>query len=331
MESAISLRYCPFPYSSKGFQGAGSTRFHLRFNHATPLCAPQFSTTRHPVTRSSGHANCILGRFSQPSSQNEGRGSKILRGVTGASLVLACVLGLFNFKMNPKLITAHACQQSGKFDSSMLDGRGKTALESLLKIKEDAEDAEDDATHQNEIIPSKFSDDRPSKEQVNTLKSIAIGQSKSDNGGKALKTLKEQYEKCKKNNYPEEVQNLGVALVEVFIIQEKLEEARTVLGEQMDELLRTYSDIFDCKNCNECKKGKECKKPKKLNTKEKYDEILKLHESDAFEIKVVKPWISQLILYKAIVHTMLEDKEEGEWRRGNKEAMEWRKAFIKTF
>jgi len=34
---------------------------------------------------------------------------------------------------------------------------------------------------------------------------------------------------------------------------------------------------------------------------------------------------------QAIVHTMLEDKEEGEWRRGNKEAMEWRKAFIKTF
>jgi len=166
MESAISLRYCPFPYSSKGFQGAGSTRFHLRFNHAKPLCAPQFSSTRHPVTRSVGHANCILGRFSQP-SQNEGRGSKFLRGVTGASLVLACVLGLFNFKMNPKLTTAHACDKFsmlGEVDPSEVEGQGRIALKSLLKTMDDAE------THQNMTIPSGFSKLGPSQDEVNTLK-----------------------------------------------------------------------------------------------------------------------------------------------------------------
>lgn len=173
MESAISLRYCPFPYSSKGFQSAASIGFHLRLNHATPLSAPQFSATRHQVTRSVWHANCTFERFSQP-TQKEERGSEILRGVTGASLVLACVLGLFNFKMNPKLTTAHASSSSsfpssGHYNSSMfeneVDGKGRDALESLLKIMKDAQ------VHENEIIPSQFNEDRgPSGEEVNTLK-----------------------------------------------------------------------------------------------------------------------------------------------------------------
>ena len=111
MESAICLRHCPFPYGSKGFQGARPSRFHhLKINHATPLSLPQISTTRSSVTRSFGHANCMLERFSSVPSENEGSGNKILRGVTLSSLVLTCVLGLFSFggkNMNPKLTTAY--------------------------------------------------------------------------------------------------------------------------------------------------------------------------------------------------------------------------------
>ncbi|KAK7368638.1 hypothetical protein VNO80_10666 [Phaseolus coccineus] len=325
MESAISLRYCPFPYSSKGFQGAGSIRFHLRFNHATPLCAPQFSTTRHPVTRSVGHANGILGRFSQP-SQNDGRGSKIFRGVTGASLVLACLLGLFNFKMNPKLTTAHAFDLSSISDPSEVDDHGKMALKSLLEIMNDAEDA----THQNETIPSQFNERGPNLREVHTLKSIAIGQSKSPKGRQALKTLEQQYNECKDN--PEAEQYLIVALVEVFISQEKLEEASKMLDKPINQLLHTYSHIFDCKKCNECKKGNECKnKKQELSSKEKCDEMLKLYQSDDNEIEPNKRWIAQLILYKAIVHTMLEYKDAGKWIKGNKEALQWRKAFNQLF
>jgi len=47
---------------------------------------------------------------------------------------------------------------------------------------------------------------------------IAIGQSKSEKGGQALKTLEQQYLKCK-NNFPEAEKNLAVALVEVFMLQ----------------------------------------------------------------------------------------------------------------
>ncbi|XP_017406000.1 uncharacterized protein LOC108319397 isoform X2 [Vigna angularis] len=314
MESAISLRYCPFPYSSKGFQSASSNRFHLRLNHATPLCAPQFSATRHPVTRSVWHANCTFERFSQP-TQKEGRGSKILRGVTGASLVLACVLGLFNFKMNPKLTTAHASSyedfnssmSENEFDPSHVEGKGRDALKSLLKIMKDAQVK----THENEIIPSQFNKYGPSQEQVNTLKCIAIRESKSQKGREALKKLQEQYINCKNNNLREQEQYLGVALVEVFLLlQENLEEARKILDDQIIQLLQCEPKKISGKKAN-----KKC------------DELLNLYKDSQFgSTRVVT---SKCILYKAIVHTMLEDNGARKWR--NKEALEWRKTFIKTF
>ncbi|WVZ22863.1 hypothetical protein V8G54_001407 [Vigna mungo] len=319
MESAISLRYCPFPYSSKGFQSAASIGFHLRLNHATPLSAPQFSATRYPVTRSVWHANCTFERFSQP-TQKEGRGSKILRGVTGASLVLACVLGLFNFKMNPKLTTAHASSSSssssssGHYNSSMfenkVDCKGRDALESLLKIMKDAQ------VHENEIIPSQFNEKYgPSGEEVNTLKCIAIRESKSPKGREALKKLQEQYIKCKNDDLQQAEEYLGMALVEVFLLlQEKLEEARKILDDQIIYLLQTESTNI--------------KEANKLTPKEKCDELLNLNDDFGFGYgrRMVK---AKLILYKAIVHTMLEDNGARKW--GNKEALEWRKAFIKTF
>lgn len=85
--------------------------------------------------------------------------------------MLACVLGLFNFKMNPKLTTAHASSSSGHYNSSMfeneVDGKGRDALESLLKIMKDAQVHE----NENEIIPSQFNEERgPSGEEVNILK-----------------------------------------------------------------------------------------------------------------------------------------------------------------
>ncbi|XP_014508302.1 uncharacterized protein LOC106767861 isoform X1 [Vigna radiata var. radiata] len=320
MESAISLRYCPFPYSSKGFQSAASIGFHLRLNHATPLSAPQFSATRHQVTRSVWHANCTFERFSQP-TQKEERGSEILRGVTGASLVLACVLGLFNFKMNPKLTTAHASSSSsfpssGHYNSSMfeneVDGKGRDALESLLKIMKDAQ------VHENEIIPSQFNEDRgPSGEEVNTLKCIAIRESKSPKGREALKKLQEQYIKCKNDDLRQAQEYLGVALVEVLLLlQENLEEARKILDHQIIYLLQTESKNISAKKAN------------KLTPKEKCDELLNLYDDDdsGFGRRMVK---AKLILYKAIVHTMLEDNGARKW--GNKEALEWRKTFIKTF
>lgn len=117
MESAIRLCYSPIPgaqlshfHGANGPSNARASRFHLKFNNAT-LCLSHFS--RHqPITRSFGHANCMLNRFSMPSENEGGSDNKILRGVTAVSLALACVVGLFNVssKLNPKLNTAYAAK-----------------------------------------------------------------------------------------------------------------------------------------------------------------------------------------------------------------------------
>ncbi|KAK7399790.1 hypothetical protein VNO78_10982 [Psophocarpus tetragonolobus] len=231
MESAICLPHCPFP-----FEGARPSRFHLRFNHAIPLCVRQISTIRHPVTRSVRPLNCMLERFSEP-LQNEASGNKILRGVTvaGVSTVLACVVGLFNFcgKMNPKLTTAYATPRKVEIiDTSKVEAPGRSALKSLLDIiKRDAEQQYD----RNEF-PTKFSKLGPSPNEVNILKLVALGHSISEKQYEALKLLKEQYNKCK-NNCPEAEHDLALALVEVSMCQEKFDEAREVLDEQIDKLL----------------------------------------------------------------------------------------------
>lgn len=162
MESAICLRYCPFPYGSKGLQAARPSRFHLKFNHATPFYVPQFSTTTHPVTRSIKHATCMLERFSVPSENERKSGNKILRGVTAVSLVLACVLGLFNFrgKMNPKFNTAYASQRS--YDLFKVDADGRSALGSLLEIMSKPESSID----RNQTPSNKV----PDENYVNNLK-----------------------------------------------------------------------------------------------------------------------------------------------------------------
>ncbi|KAL2343656.1 hypothetical protein Fmac_004941 [Flemingia macrophylla] len=160
MESAICLRYRPFPYVSKGFEGASArpSRFHLRFNHATPVSLPHFSTPRGPITRSFRHATCMLERFSEPSHNNKGSGNKILRGMTGASLVLACVLGLLNFsgKVNTKFTTAYA-DSTSKFgfpfsspDKNFHDVRD--ALNLLLKTIDETKTIEKELIGDNKSV-----------------------------------------------------------------------------------------------------------------------------------------------------------------------------------
>ncbi|TKY59665.1 hypothetical protein E2542_SST16757 [Spatholobus suberectus] len=285
MESAICLRYYPFPYGSKGVQGARPSRFHLRFNHATPLCVPHLSTTRSPVARSFRHATCMLERFSAP-SQNERSGNKILRGVTGVSLVLACVLGLFNFsgKMNPKFTTAYA----GNFDSSKfsrIENPRKAALEELL-----------------EMINANYENikERDQSNNIDDLKMLAIVQSKSGNKeDKALKILEKRYNDCKKNpSLPKESeseleQNLAMALAEVYMFQE-IRKARELLDEQIDNELES----------------------EKLNPEEKYDRLSQLYNSreNAYE----KCRIAKLILYKAIVDSVTTKKNAGIWPKYGK-------------
>ncbi|XP_020233001.1 uncharacterized protein LOC109813248 isoform X2 [Cajanus cajan] len=310
MESAIICH--PFPYVSKGFQSA---RPSLRFNHATPLCLPHFSTSRSPVTRSLSHATCMVERFSESSHNKGSGGNKILRGMTGASLVLACVLGLLNFsgKMNPKLTIAYACESGTKYNTSMLENTGRFVLESLLQTMREA--------------GASSKDFGPSPDEVNTLKMLALRHCKSGIVPKALELMKEQYEYCKKINSPDSLDSLGMALVELLMFQENYEEARKLLDKQIDQLFAVE------------------KRDHITSTTNQSDILLNLYE-EAEPNGYEKVRIAKLILYKAIVHTALENKKG--WRKGEirvqaiaqsmldnkawpkeKEAVEWRTTFNK--
>ncbi|KAL5175048.1 hypothetical protein HKD37_08G021349 [Glycine soja] len=297
MESAICLRYCPIPYGPKGFHGANPSRFLLKINHATPLSLPQISTTRSPVTRSFGHANCMLERFSSVPSENEGSGNKILRGVTLSSLVLTCVLGLFSFggkNMNPKLTTAYASPydkiaslfvreteaQGSVALKPRLDGaQGSVALKSLLEIPSDAELADTQKKRS-----SNFGERGPSQLEVNNLKWLAMGLSKSPDRSKALKTLTDQYKYCKAHKITgESEQYLELAMVELSMFKGKFEEAlgllNDIIGENVEPMV--LSELH-----------------KTAVEEENHYEELRL---------------ARLILYKAIVHTVLEQKERDQW------------------
>lgn len=84
----------------------------------------------------------MLNSFLSEPSKNIKEGSttsdnyKSLRGVTGVSLVLACILGLFNFssssKMNPKFNMAYASPPPPP--PPIIIAGGEVAVESLFKL-----------------------------------------------------------------------------------------------------------------------------------------------------------------------------------------------------
>ncbi|KAK7319272.1 hypothetical protein RJT34_03991 [Clitoria ternatea] len=298
MESAIGLSHYPHPSVPLRLSNA---RFHLRFNHAiaTPLSLPQFSTITHPIAPSFRHANCMLDRFSVPSkNERSDHKSKILRGVTRVSLVLACVLGIFNFssKMNPKFNTPLALAQPSfsQEELSLISApKGKVALRSLLEMI--------NADYSNDQTLAVFKGE-PSKPQIHALKMRAIGLSKRGKGSRALEILQDAYDK-KKNSKVE--QDLEMALTELYLFQMNFEDARERLDEQIDKLIM------------EQQKYKFGKLPEK-----KHDRLLELYMGPGASVDR-KLQITKLLLYKAIVHTMLEPKE-------NKEAVEWWEAFKVT-
>ncbi|KAK7359620.1 hypothetical protein VNO77_01582 [Canavalia gladiata] len=325
MESTISQCYCAplnLSYGSKLSQYARPSNFHLRFNHATSLCLPNFSITRHQIARPFRHANCMLETFSLP-SENEGSDNKVLRGVTQVSLVLACVIGLFNFssKMNPKITTAYACDPSsttekiGKnYDLSMIQNtnKGRVVVGELLKMLNEAEES----TEANQSLP-KFDQQAPSVADIDAFKMIAMRLPEPEIRARALEKLQRQYNKTQNDQSKEK---LRFSLAEFLIFQENFEEARKWLDEQINIEL-AYE--------------------KAQTPKEKCDKLLEKYTDPQISNKEqIK--IARLLFYKAIVHSMLEDKEgkgkEGRewWKSGEavdhkgKEAVEWRKAFIQT-
>lgn len=112
MDSAICLCYSPLPAAPRRLSSSvraatpGASSIHLSLSHGS-LCLSR-SSKHHQISRPL-HINCMLDRFSEGSKKEE-KDNKIVRGMKGVSLALACVLGAFNLisKMNPKSNVAYA-------------------------------------------------------------------------------------------------------------------------------------------------------------------------------------------------------------------------------
>ncbi|KAK7260467.1 hypothetical protein RIF29_26533 [Crotalaria pallida] len=241
MEYAIRLCYTPLPrapprlfHGSIGSSYPRTSRIHLKFNHAiaTTHHVSHFSTLHQVSARSFGGANCMLNSnksSSMPSENEESNGNKTMRGVTGASLALACVVGLFNLssKLNPKLSTAYASWLSSPTTSTTVSSRGapnialpgsNDALESLIRDMINVD-------HSNQTCPKIDPDRGPDDNTIHDLKVYAVSRSKygsSKDKDEARKLLEDAY-----NKYKDEYAGLGLGLawVELLIIQGNFKEA----------------------------------------------------------------------------------------------------------
>ncbi|CAL0324782.1 unnamed protein product [Lupinus luteus] len=288
MESAIRLRYSSLPSAPlRQFHGANesyyarASRIHLEFNRAATLRLSHLSV-RHEVTGSFGRVNCVLNNKSYiPSENEENSDNKILRGVSAASLALACVVGLFSLstKLNPKFNTAYAYSfrfphknVSADVNIASLSYGSKNALDSLWNMI--------NTDHKKQECPD--IDREPDEDTVHSLKVHAVGLSKSGEKDKAAKLLEDTYNKYKNNSTGV---NLGLAWVELLIFQGNFEKAR-------DELHNIISYYIEVKS----------DEPKQLL--KKYNENTMIKD---------KPIISQILLYETIIHAMLKHKEAPKW------------------
>ncbi|KAE9610624.1 hypothetical protein Lalb_Chr07g0188571 [Lupinus albus] len=287
MESAIRLCYSSLPSApSRQFHGANESSYarastiRLKFNRAA---------MRHEVTSSFSRVNCMLNDKSyMPSENEENSGNKILRGFSTTSLALACVVGLFNLstKLNPKFNTVYATPWPFSHANVSSDIRSA----SLSHGSKDALESLWQIINidHTKKTPPKI-DHEPDENTIHSLKVYAVGQSKSGKKDRAVKLVEDTYNKYKDNSTG---LNLGLAWIELLIFQGKFEKARDGLHNIISYHMQISSD-----------------EPKQL-LDEYNNSVTNYHKSS----------ISQILLYKAIIHAMLK----------NKEASKWWEAFITT-
>ncbi|MED6192341.1 hypothetical protein PIB30_009150 [Stylosanthes scabra] len=260
-----------------------NSNYTLKQNQ-TSLCDSEFASLLHPVitTRSlSCHANCMPERSSfgppaPPPNNNGNKGRVLMRGISRVSLVLACVLGMFNLNsnINPMFKEAYACK------TSTFGVGGQLAVGTLL------ETIKAKAITKKPTVPKKGSPD------VKELKWYAVSQSIAGNNEKAEKILSDE---LKKDRGPEEELQLQMATVELLILQGKYENANLLL----EKLIATNFGM-----------DQNDKKPK--DGEGIIDELIKNENGAAYNF--VKTLAAQLLFYRAIVLTMNnQNTEAAKW------------------
>ena len=138
MDSALCLHYGALHIPSITNRAASIARPYSSFRPSSLSLSSKASTYR-PLSRHafSSPVICALNKPSSTPSPNydKDNGKKIVRVVGGASVVLACVLGIINCnnKFSP---TAIASERDLKAKPQLVLTRPKDVLASLLKVKE---------------------------------------------------------------------------------------------------------------------------------------------------------------------------------------------------
>ncbi|KAH8511648.1 hypothetical protein H0E87_008993 [Populus deltoides] len=238
------------------------TKPHLSLVSSSPSLTSCY--TRHKLGHLFRPVICASSDRSPTPSRNENNcDNKIVKAAVGASVALACALGIIggNFRMYPKAIAGprelyQKAPQVEEHPSSL----AKLALESFLDVTSDL--ASTDA-----VSPIATFDPppNPSIEQVKEIKKHAVRLMIHGEAEEAVRYLQEAFEKYK--NDPEPAYNVEMALVEILIYQHEYERALNC----------------DCLNHDD-----------------------QLGPSDA-----------RVFLYKAIIYTMLDFKEDARiwWER----------------
>ncbi|XP_059436463.1 uncharacterized protein LOC132169447 [Corylus avellana] len=228
MESALCLRLRHGPLSPLPLRIPSPVK--PATTTVTLLSLPLTNTKTSIIHRPLGHGFgpvCAINGFPKASTNDGGDGGKqIVKGSVGASLALACVLGIISCgcKMSPPVAIAASKAQKSISMSPMTNiypGGGRLPLKSLLDMSVYLAASQD---NQKRSVFSILKTKRIQPKDIEALKEDAIMQLKnSGKGDEVVKQLKEAYKSCKGDPEPET--NVEMALVEVLILLGRYQEA----------------------------------------------------------------------------------------------------------
>ncbi|KAK3205131.1 hypothetical protein Dsin_019177 [Dipteronia sinensis] len=227
MESALCLNYCRPP--SMLLNGASTMTVERRCR-ATKLgssCSSLSLSSGSPC-RPLGHViSPVIRASDRPSTPPPKNDNKVIKWAVGASMVLACALGIVScscqMNMNPTAIAGPMEMYQKAPPVSMLSHQfgASVALKSILDVSVImASSTEGEPSY---ALPKYNVPPGPSMNDVKAIKMVAVQHMKLGEGEKAVDLLRNVYEVCK--DEPEPAYNVEMALVEILICQGRYKEA----------------------------------------------------------------------------------------------------------
>lgn len=228
MDSALCLQYGALCVPSP-MRVTRVPRLLPNFNNPSPLSLSSLCSTHRAV---SGHAFgpviSALNKPSTPSANDKDDKKLIVRGIGGASVVLACVLGIMNcnYKFTPRAIAGvrdpYQTSRSSVKQDILYPKSAKDVLQSLLMVNENV------ASSKTSILPNFKNLKSPPEPSIKDCEDLTIQAAaliKDGKGDRAERQLRDIYNDMVKGGKTESAYNVQMALVAILIFQGKYQEA----------------------------------------------------------------------------------------------------------